>query len=478
MLIMRLLYIFLNLHLSIHLFGLSVSVHSYKFYANEKPYIDVKIRILAHSIKYKYLSDNNLESSADVTMYLEEEGTKNIVAWEKYKLQSPTLKTKKDIVDQRRFFVSPGSYTLKVSIVDSQDSLNKFGMQQKLKIVEKREPCFSDIELITAIEKRESGPMVRNGVYMEPFSFNTVNESQQVMHFYAELYHKEEGLISYGIYTGTEPSDSSAAVYIKYKKVISEEVSPLFFNFDLNKLVTGDYHLKVSLIDDSKHVITSKYAAFINKNFPADVAVKRDFNKEFSNSFVVPLDSSTVRYALRTLAPLLSNQRADALNLVLKEGTLNVQKYFLYKYYMQEYPSAPQQAYDTYMKVIKAVNEKFYNTVGEGFQSDRGYVYLKYGRPGKVLNIEDEANTPPYEIWYYDFVERTNQTNVRFIFYSPLLANEFDLLHSTCMGEKSNTQWEVVLYKNAPYEKQGTGFDATRMADNWNRKARKLFEDQ
>jgi hypothetical protein len=46
------------------------------------------------------------------------------------------------------------------------------------------------------------------------------------------------------------------------------------------------------------------------------------------------------------------------------------------------------------------------------------------------------------------------------------------------MGEKSNTQWEVVLYKNAPYEKQGTGFDATRMADNWNRKARKLFEDQ
>ncbi len=475
---MRLSYVSLLLLLSAQLFSLSVSVHTYKFYANDKTYIDVKIRILAHSIKYSYLNDNNLKSSADVTMYLEEEGTKNIVAWEKYKLQSPALEAKKDIVDQRRFFINTGNYTLKVNVVDSQDSLNRFGMEQKIRITEKKLPCFSDIELITAVEKKDSGPMVRNGVYMEPFPFNIVNESQQIMHFYTELYHKDACLISYGIYSGMEPSDSSKAIYVRYKKAIAEEVSPLFFNFDLNKLVSGDYHLKVALIDENKNAIASKYAAFINMNFPADVAVKRDFNKEFGNSFVGPLDSATVRHALRALAPLLSNQRSDALNRAINEGNLNVQKYFLYKYYINEYPSAPQQAYESYMKVVQAVNEKFYNTVGEGFQSDRGYVYLKYGRPNKVVNIEDEANTPPYEIWYYDFVQRTNQNNVRFIFYSPLLANEFDLLHSTCIGEKKNTQWEVVLYKNAPNEKQGNNFEATRMADNWNRKARKLFEDQ
>ncbi len=460
------------------LLALSVSVHSYKFYAFEKPYVDVNIRILANSIKYSNHDNNVMRSSADVIMYIEDDISHTIVAWEKYKLQSPELQDKKDIVDQRRFALNVGNYTLNLSVVDCKDSLNKFSMQQKIKITEKTTPSFSDIELITSVEKKESGPLVRNGVYMEPFPFSIVNESQQILHFYTEFYHKESALISYGIYSGIEPSDSSRAIYVKYKKVGIEPVSPLFFNFDLNKLVTGDFHLKVAMIDENKKELVYKYASFINKNFPADIAMKRDFNKEFGNSFVGEMDSMTVRYALRTLAPLLSNQRAEALNQVIKDGTLNVQKYFLYNYYKQEYPATPQQAYETYMKVVKAVNEKFYNTVGDGFQSDRGYVYLKYGKPSKAINVEDEANTPPYEIWYYDFIPKTNQNNVRFIFYSPLLANEFDLLHSTCMGEKQNVQWEIILYKNSSSEKLGKSFDATRMADNWNRKARKLFEDQ
>jgi GWxTD domain-containing protein len=419
-----------------------------------------------------------MSASSLVTMIVENESTKEIVAFEKYKLEGPELTSKKDIVDQRRFFIDAGIYNLKLELVDVLDSLNKFGMQSKIKVESKSNPSFSDIELITSAEKRESGPMVKNGVYMEPFPFSIVNESQQILHFYSEFYHSEASLISYGIYTGVEPTDSATAVYSKYKKIEAESVTPIFYNFDLNKLPTGDYHLKIALVDKERKEIKTKHTSFINRNFPADIALKRDFNMEFGNSFVGSLDSIAVRKGLRSLAPQLSNQRAEALSLVIKEGNLNIQKYFLYKYWKEEYPSAPQQAYETYMKVVDAVNEKFYSTVGEGFQTDRGYIYLKYGRPSKVINVEDEANTPPYEIWYYDHIAKTSQNNVRFIFYSPLLANEFDMLHSTCNSEKQNLQWEIILYKNSPTERQGSSFDATKMADNFNRKARRLFEDQ
>ena len=130
------------------------------------------------------------------------------------------------------------------------------------------------------------------------------------------------------------------------------------------------------------------------------------------------------------------------------------------------------------MKVVKAVDNQFYSAFGKGHQTDRGYVFLKYGKPNKVVSIDDEANTPPYEIWYYDFMQKTGQPNVRFIFYSPMLANEYELLHSTCRGERSNKQWEIQLYKNSKNEAVNPGIDATTMNSNWNRKARKLFEEQ
>ena len=93
-----------------------------------------------------------------------------------------------------------------------------------------------------------------------------------------------------------------------------------------------------------------------------------------------------------------------------------MQKYFLFKYWKDRYPTQTEAAYQGYMNVVKAVDNQFYSAFGKGHQTDRGYIFLKYGKPNKVMSVDDEANTPPYEIWYYDVMPKTNQTNVRFIF--------------------------------------------------------------
>ena len=130
------------------------------------------------------------------------------------------------------------------------------------------------------------------------------------------------------------------------------------------------------------------------------------------------------------------------------------------------------------MDVAKAVDKTYYSTVGYGFQTDRGYIFLKYGKPTNVLTVDDELDAPPYEIWFYNNLPVTSQTNVRFLFYNPSLAhNDFQLLHSTCLGEKSNLRWEVELYKSVPKEKEGNSTDATTVGPNWNRNARKYFEE-
>lgn len=461
--------------------AMNVSVNTYVFYAEENPYLDVNLRIL--STKLNFLLEENLyKASVDVTILVKKGEDMSIAGWEKYKLHSVPNTEKKDFFDHKRFFLNPGNYLISVSVKDGKDSTNNFGMDKWVKIEKKNNFSFSDIVLINYLENRPDGPMVRNGVYMEPFIYDIVNESQQVLHFYTELYTpslQENYLISFSIHEGLVESDTAKAVFIKYKKVKSGSAIPILNNIYLNELPGGEYYLKIAAVDKDRNILISKVAFFTNKNFAADIAKKRDFNKNYKNSFAENLDSATCQYSLMALAPLLPTQHGKIMNDIIKKGSLETKRYFIYHYWKEEYPRAPDVAYQAYMKVAKAVDEKFYNTVGKGIQTDRGYVYLKYGKPNKVISVDDEANTPPYEIWYYDFVERTTQTNVRFIFYSPLLSNEYDLLHSTCYGEKSNQQWEIILYKNSPNERKdsSSSFDATRMQANFNRKARRLFED-
>lgn len=58
----------------------------------------------------------------------------------------------------------------------------------------------------------------------------------------------------------------------------------------------------------------------------------------------------------------------------------------------------------------------------EGWKSDRGNIYIKYGAPTEVERHIDEINIPPYEIWYYHHIER------RFIFEDRSGLGDFKLV--------------------------------------------------
>ena len=467
--------------------ALNVSLHSSVFYSGNQPFVDIGFRILAGSLNFEENSSKNFSTSVDVTMTIADSTGNYIVGWEKYKLTAQDLKAPKDLIDQRRFALQAGKYLLKLQIVDETVSTNSFGVERRFTIDALIRPSFSSIQLITSMEKKDQGPFVYNGFYMEPFAFDVINETQQLLHFYTEYYPTPQlpadsaatALFRYAIKTGFEPSDSSAEVMVVYKKMKLGQVVPITGLFDLNKLTSGNYHLEVAHINKQKQVISYNYSPFINRNFPADVANFRNYNTEVNNSFVAKLDSATLHLSLQCLAPQLPTEEAASLSYALSsQASVDAKKYFLFKYWKDRYPTQTEAAYQGYMNVVKAVDNQFYSAFGKGHQTDRGYIFLKYGKPNKVMSVDDEANTPPYEIWYYDVMPKTNQTNVRFIFYSPMLANEYELLHSTCRGERSNKQWEIQLYKNSKNEAVNPGIDATKMGSNWNRKARKLFEEQ
>jgi len=60
-----------------------------------------------------------------------------------------------------------------------------------------------------------------------------------------------------------------------------------------------------------------------------------------------------------------------------------------------------------YRRVDFANNNFTVNALDKaGWQTDRGNIYLKYGPPTDVERHQDQLNLPPYEIWYYDKLDR------------------------------------------------------------------------
>jgi GWxTD domain-containing protein len=267
-------------------------------------------------------------------------------------------------------------------------------------------------------------------------------------------------------------------LFSKYKKIGKNYTEPTLLYFPVNSLRSGDYHILVNIINKEKKSMASRKINFVKSNPIADIAFMENFNEFLENSFVQQIKADELDYVLKAHLPITDQHQVATLTELIKSDKTKSQRQFLFQYWKSKAGTNPGEAYKSYMEVAKAVDKMFYSNVGFGFQSDRGYIFLKYGKPTNVVTIDTETDAVPYEIWYYNYIAQSRQTNVRFLFYNPsLVHNDFKLLHSTCIGEKVNPAWEVELYKSVPAERLGNAIDATKVGENWNRNARRYFND-
>jgi hypothetical protein len=64
---------------------------------------------------------------------------------------------------------------------------------------------------------------------------------------------------------------------------------------------------------------------------------------------------------------------------------------------------------DEYYLRVEYANENF-STNRDGWETDRGRIYVLYGEPTDIERHPFEINSKPYEVWYYDHLNR------RFVF--------------------------------------------------------------
>jgi GWxTD domain-containing protein len=460
--------------------------------AEGSSYVEIHYRFRGNSVLYKE-TEAGLESRIKVMMTLEQ--GEEIKAYDYYRVNTLSEMGPADIVDIRRYPLPAGRYALNIEITDLWDTLSVKNYKEIIHIAASdARPSMGDILLVSEFQSLDAEQAATDGrakyqMLLMALPYQFANKKFQHLHFYTEFYNMDvQGNALYTIraeviqaFTGNKVPQ---VVYALDRKRKAKDFDVYLGVMDLSKVPSGNYHLEVSVLNDRAEVM-ARNKVFFQRSHP-------DFDRELlmtaqvetdegdlERFLALPLD--TLVYSLKAISPLVGQMDGELMQLLINDRDKNSMGRYLSNHFAKEYPSAPFLGYKKFMQIARYADKLFNSGFRHGFETDRGRIFIRYGRPSDVIVVEDEVGAPPYEIWMYNEIPINNQTNVKFLFFNPdLVNNGHILLHSTARGEINNAQWMTVLYRNAPgvnRGRQGAFFEAGAVEDAINRRAFRFFND-
>jgi len=188
---------------------------------------------------------------------------------------------------------------------------------------------------------------------------------------------------------------------------------------------------------------------------------------EIAGTFADKIDNHKIGLYLLALRPVAKKNEIDFIFAVVKSGDTLQQKQYMYYFWkkrselmmtgaLDPTPSGghslgvtsfikPELLWNDYLKRLKTAEKKYSSQSMRAYETDRGRVYLQYGKPNRVENeFTDHTRSNnsgiPYEIWHYYTLK--NQSNKIFVFVQNNRAdNNYRLIHSDAIGEIHNPNW-------------------------------------
>ncbi len=464
--------------------AVEVSVSHACFKGEKENYIEFNLYIVGQSVKWLQVDTTDSQAHVEVSVLFKQKD--KIVQFDKYAIKSPKSLDPINFVDVKRYGLKNGLYDIEVQFKDLNKAANEATYKSNIIVdydnINLRQ---SDIQLLSFFESDSLNKRVgsKNGVFMEALPFAFYDRNLTNLSFYNEIYNSDQNipedfLVSFTVIKAFgSPNEKPAFVAHRRKK--PEPIITNLLTFDITQLESGNYRFIVTIRNKNNDLLSEKETFFQRSN-PAFNALDTLSATSLSSEFVGPMSEKDLRYSVRAIMMQLADEEIPIVSDMLKRQDTSAQKLFLFKYWAKKSAIMPEQKHDEYMMTAKTVDRTYGNGMGFGFDTDRGRIFLKYGRPTDVITVENETGAPPYEIWVYDRIDKNQQTNVKFIFYNPsLVVNGYRLLHSTCRGEIQNPRWKSDLYRNAPANQQnGSYIDGTGNVNrDFNRRAEQLFND-
>ena len=420
-----------------------------QFYAPETGnYIEIYFQFVGHSLKYKPV-EGGLQ--AELAISIQISNGDSIVINDVYRLQSSLMKDSiiDDFYDLKRYVLAPGRYNMNLELQDLNATKASVKASQPIVIEDlSKTISISDIEIIEyASPGDETSIFYKSGYKIIPRLQTFYPAQLSSIPVYFEFYNMNIledsvcGLKQTLVNTDTGKELPEFTLYTKHETPV---VVPIIRNIDIAKLATGNYAINFTLLSRSMVELTTQTYLFQRSN---DIEVEWDLaTLVLDPIFQESITDDSVAFYLESFIPISKAVEVKNIISTLKSKDLAAQRKHIQAFWLITSPKNTTEAWLKYKEQVQLVEELYSNNFQEGFETDRGRVYLQYGAPTNIVQKETSSNEYPYEIWQYNKI--ASFSNKRFIFYNPdLVNNGYRLLHSDMIGELKNPGWPQILVK-------------------------------
>jgi len=266
-------------------------------------------------------------------------------------------------------------------------------------------------------------------------------EGQPVLFYYTELYNLSKGdagndlKLEQIVFNSRGVLVSTSSKKINRKIDSRVEVGKVL----VHKMPTDTYTLVLNLIDSVANYGVSSRKKFFVYN-PSVVSVDTFFQQTTST-----LGTMFGAMSDEELDDLFSKSRylatPNETNQYSKLSNEEGKREFLHQFWETRDNNPNDYRNEFFLSYLKRIDESNlrYHALGrEGWETDRGRVYLMYGDPNEIERYPNETETRPYEIWSYHELEG----GVYFIFADITGFSDYQLVHSTKRGELRDDNWQ------------------------------------
>ncbi len=404
--------------------------------------VDVNVSILGSTVLWSMDERGFQQAQVDAVTTIEKDG--RIIDFRKDRILSPeradTLQG--DFTHQAHFLLQPGEYAVTVELRDAQlaDTAATY-VRLPLVIADRREsPSFSDL-MFTVPTKGAGAPIPFPGTYFP--------QEQDRLRAYAELYGtlpffgKDGAFLVAAQIEGYE-SGTVTGSFRHVQRMKADTVVPILVDFGIGRLPSGNYLLAFELRDRHDSLVQRRTQFFQRNNpvvyDPSDLAAG-EVGPNFTDAFT---DADTLAEYLHSMRPIADELERKMIDDRATDRRPDLMQQFMYTFWYNRDPADPKGAWERYQQAVQYADRRFGCRNQRGYQSDQGYIYLRYGAPNTVVNRSNEITALPYMIWHY--YRAGKYSDRRFVFYQPERSTTcWTLLSSDMPGELNNPRWLDIL---------------------------------
>lgn len=347
------------------------------------------------------------------------------------------------------FVVPEGKYSILVKAFDNKNNAFTKTIEEMLTIKPFKSGKYSasDIQLAYRIKKDGADPnsiFYKNTLEIFPNPSMTYSASSPVLFYYSELYNlmldspDKTFNLQKVLYNSQGKEISRSQKTIKQSTNAVVEIGTL----NLAKYPTDSYTFVLNLVNPvSNEAYMSTKRFFLYNPSVSDSLQNMSINTQLLGSEFAMYSDEDCDLMFTQVKYISSKNEMEQYK---KLDSLKAKREFLFQFWRnrdRDPMTTVNETKEDYMKLVKYADEHYSNLGKRGYLTDRGRVLLIFGEPDQRDIFTNEPNLKPHEIWFYNAIEG----GVTFIFGDVTGFGNFELLHSTKIGEMSDENWSARL---------------------------------